>query len=105
MNEGTAPYEHQPHPDYQQAYAGPQHARQPAPQAWPKHPIAHHVWRNLFRYCFLAVQAVFLVWLITGLGKGVPTWLIIGLWVTVDVILGIGCIIVLFGRHHPGAHR
>lgn len=67
MNEGTASYEHQPYPDYRQAYAGPQYARQPAPQTRPKHRIARHVWRNFFRYFFFAVQAIFLIWLITGL--------------------------------------
>lgn len=76
-----------------------------------KHPIARHIWRNFFRYFFFAVQAIFLIWLMGGLndaadaGKGIAVGLIIGLWVAVDVILGIGRIVVLLGRRYTGAHR
>jgi hypothetical protein len=38
-------------------------------------------------------------------GKGIAVGLIIGLWVAVDVILGIGRIVVLLGRRYSGAHR
>jgi hypothetical protein len=152
MNESTTPYEHQPYPDYRQPYPGSQYAQQPEPPTRPKHRIARHIWRNFFRYFFFAVQAIFLIWLISGLastsgsgadahaqalhycagngwsplfksysdcvthygnglnaasdiGKGVATGLIIGLWVAVDVILGISRIVVLLGRRHSGTHR
>jgi hypothetical protein len=93
---------------WQQSYPGPQPAQQPEPRR--RHPIARHFWRNFFRYFFFAVQAIFLIWLISGLastdaGKGIAVGLIIGLWVAVDVILGIGRIVVLFGRRYSGAHR
>lgn len=69
--------------------------------------------RHIFRWFFLAVQALFLVWIIAGvsnsadncdgkvgdaldacqagtaIGAGIGVGLIIGLWVAVDVILGI----------------
>jgi len=73
--------------------------------------VAGHVWRHLFLYFFLAVQALFLIWIVGGnvsaageaaqyadqvsrdaaaVGTAIGTGLIIGLWATVDVILGIG---------------
>jgi len=72
-----------------------------------QHPVGRHIRRNFFRYFFIAfffaVQAIFLIWLIAG--KGIATGLIIGLWVAVDVILGIGRIVVVFGGRYTGAHR
>ena len=69
--------------------------------------------RHIFRWVFLAIQVLFLIWIITGIsgasdncegevgqaleacqagttvGAGIGVALIIGLWVAVDVILGI----------------
>jgi hypothetical protein len=74
--------------------------------------------RHLFRWFFLVVQVLFLVWIIAGaggnsdncagkvgdalnackagtaVGTGIGVALIIGLWVAVDVILGITYLIV-----------
>lgn len=73
--------------------------------------------RHIFRWVFLAVQALFLIWIITGVnsvssgkcdpqmthaactaakqvGGGIGVALIIGLWVAVDIILGITYLIV-----------
>jgi hypothetical protein len=41
----------------------------------------------------------------SDVGKSIGAGLIIGLWVAVDIILGIGRIVVLLGRRHSGAHR
>lgn len=72
--------------------------------------------RRVFRWIFLAVQVLFLIWIITGatsashascdpnlsqqactaakqVGGGIGVFLIIFLWVAVDVILGIGYLI------------
>jgi hypothetical protein len=73
--------------------------------------------KRIFMWFFLAVQALFLIWLITGLvktgnqhavgsaavaGKDIGTTigvgLVIGLWVAVDVILGVSRLIVLTAR-------
>lgn len=67
--------------------------------------------RRIFRWVFLAIQALFLIWIITGLnssepgcgpnlsaeacqaaqgiGAGIAIALIVGLWIAVDLILGI----------------
>lgn len=67
--------------------------------------------RHIFRWVFLAIQVLFLVWIITGvtaegpacapnlsaeacqaaqgIGTGIGVALIIGLWIAVDLILGI----------------
>jgi hypothetical protein len=74
--------------------------------------------RHIFRWVFLAVQALFLIWIIAGgsgaadncdgkvgdalsacqagtaVGAGIGIALIIGLWVAVDIILGITYLIV-----------
>jgi hypothetical protein len=74
--------------------------------------------RHIFRWVFLAIQAIFLIWIITGgssaadncdgkvgdaleacqagtaVGAGIGIMLIIVLWVAVDVILGITYLIV-----------
>lgn len=72
--------------------------------------------RHIFRWFFLAVQALFVVWLIAGTtsaansasnscgntqlchdsaaaGAGIGAMLIIVLWVAADVILGVGYLI------------
>lgn len=71
--------------------------------------------RHIFRWVFLAVNVLFLVWLIAGVGSvdttppaganaeafeagtaigaGVGAMMIIFLWVSVDVILGIGYLV------------
>ena len=98
--------------------------------------------RRVFMWTFLAIQALFLVWVIWGMaqgtgpshaevaqqclhggwqglfksqqdcmvhyangltqagdiGKGIGLALVIGLWVAVDVILGIGRLVVVFAR-------
>jgi hypothetical protein len=74
--------------------------------------------RHVFRWVFLAIQVLFLVWIIAGasgnsdncagevgdaldacqagtaVGTGIGIALIIGLWVAVDIILGITYLIV-----------
>jgi hypothetical protein len=74
--------------------------------------------RHIFRWVFLAIQALFLIWIISGgasasnncdgktgdalsacqagtaVGAGIGIVLIIVLWVAVDVILGITYLIV-----------
>ena len=77
--------------------------------------------RRIFMWFFLAVQAIFIAWLVSGIvsvshgtcdpsltanactatkeiGGGIGAALIIGLWVAVDVILGIGRLILMFAR-------
>ncbi len=75
--------------------------------------------RRIFPWIFLAVQVVFLIWIITGIsgaansipascvnqadvdlctsasqaGAGIGFFLIVGLWVAVDFILGVGYLI------------
>jgi hypothetical protein len=66
--------------------------------------------RHIFRWVFLAIQALFLIWIITGasaaaescppgqedacaVGGGIGVIMIIFLWMAVDVILGIGYLI------------
>ena len=73
--------------------------------------------RCIFPWIFLAIQIFFIIWLVTGIsgandncvgevgqaletcqagtavGAGIGAFLIIGLWVAVDVILGIGYLI------------
>lgn len=72
--------------------------------------------RRIFRWIFLAIQALFLVWIITGghaaasshcdpnlsaqactaarqVGGGIGVLLIVFLWLAVDVILGVGYLI------------
>lgn len=75
--------------------------------------------RRVFLWSFLAVQIVYIVWLVTGLvsaagtsantaaeaaGKDIGTTigaaLIIGLWIATDVILGIGRWVYLTARKH-----
>lgn len=114
--------------------------------------IRRHIWAHFFTYCFLAVQAIFLIWVIGGaasgsgngadahaeavkfcanggwqylyhsqaecvtqygntltgagdIGTGIGVGIIIAFWVAVDVILGIGRIVVVLGRRHKGGHR
>lgn len=107
--------------------------------------VLPHKRRRVFMWFFLAVQALFLVWLVVGLatahpgpttaqvaqfcgngqwqgvftsyhdcvvhganglraageiGTGIGAALIIGLWVAVDVILGIGRLVVVLARRH-----
>ena len=77
--------------------------------------------RRIFMWFFLAVQGIFIAWLVSGIvsvshgtcdpsltanactatkeiGGGIGAALIIGLWVAADVILGIGRLIVVFAR-------
>ncbi|GAB3191617.1 hypothetical protein GCM10027261_02010 [Geodermatophilus arenarius] len=73
--------------------------------------------RHVFRWVFLAIQALFLIWIIggassaadncdgqvgdaltacqagTAVGAGIGVMVIVFLWVAVDVILGIGYLI------------
>ena len=81
--------------------------------------IGSHIRRNLFVYFFMAVQVLFLVWIITAghsaandihhtasngdraakeVGTTIGIGLVVGLWVATDVILGIGRFVVLFSR-------
>jgi uncharacterized membrane protein len=77
--------------------------------------------RRIFPWVFLAIQAIFLIWIITGVsssggtkdcgtltaqqcadaahvGTGIGVALIIGLWVAVDIILGITYLILRLSR-------
>jgi len=117
-------------------YAGQQPPGGPPPKPRKKR-------KRIFMWFFLAVQALFLIWIITGLatvhtapttsdvanlcgngqwqglftsykdcvvhganglndagtiGKGIGLALVIGLWVAVDIILGIGRLVVVFSR-------
>jgi hypothetical protein len=77
--------------------------------------------KRIFMWFFLAVQAIFIAWLVSGIasvshgacdpsltanactatkeiGGGIGAALVIGLWVAADVILGIGRLIVVFAR-------
>lgn len=87
----------------------------PQQEAAPKTARKHHRW---FLWFFLAVQALFIAWMITGfvgnwggmttgneasqfgaqVGTTIGAGLMFGLWVGVDVILGIGRLIVLTSR-------
>jgi len=97
-----------------------------------------HVWSHLFLYFFLAVQVIFLVWIIAGvhgapsipahcldshgdvditrgddcaaaaggqIGTGIGAGLVFGFWVGVDIILGIGRMIVVFTRRKPASSK
>lgn len=127
-NGGTVPSE---------TYLYPKDYPPPGPQPKPKRR------KRVFMWFFLAVQVIFLVWLITGIagtghsgadahaqavlycarnsfgyssraacitqygntlnaasdaGKGIGAGLIVALWVAVDIILGIGRIVVVLAR-------
>jgi hypothetical protein len=80
-------------------------------------PTATRKKRHVFRWVFLAIQALFLIWIISGtssaadncdgqvgqaldacqagtaIGAGIGVMVVIFLWVAVDVILGIGYLI------------
>lgn len=81
--------------------------------------------KRVFLWFFLAVQALFLIWLVTGInsvassagencgtldaktcadataiGGGIGAMLIIGLWVAVDFILGISYLIKVAATRH-----
>ncbi|WP_139220517.1 hypothetical protein [Trujillonella endophytica] len=82
----------------------------------PEQPVKKQ--RHIFRWVFLAIQALFLIWIISGVGDaadncdgevgqaldmcqagtavgaGIGVALVIFLWVAVDVILGITYLIV-----------
>ena len=81
--------------------------------------------RRVFLWVFLAIQVIFLVWLIVGIssvahshdctgltpaectsakqvGGTIGAGLVVALWVATDVILGIGRFIVLTARHNRG---
>src|ERR1700761_8401369 len=92
-------------PGYEQGQSGYGHQQAPSPQKPRKR-------RRIFLWFFLAVQAIFLIWIIAGAqanhcsaqgsvsangactaGTAIGVVLIIGLWVAVDVILGISYII------------
>lgn len=66
--------------------------------------------RRIFRWVFLAIQVLFLIWIITGVngvaddcppgqedacavGGGIGVIVIIFIWMAVDVILGVGYLI------------
>jgi hypothetical protein len=73
--------------------------------------------RHVFRWVFLAIQALFLIWIISGassaadncdgevgqaleacqagtaVGAGIGVFMIVFLWLAVDVILGVGYLI------------
>ena len=73
--------------------------------------------RHVFRWVFLAIQALFLIWIVSGVsgasdncagrtgqalescqagtavGAGIGVFMIVFLWVAVDVILGVGYLI------------
>lgn len=60
-------YRRQTYPPQQWQPGQPAYTPVAAPAPLPaKHRIAHHIWRNFFRYCFFAVQAIFLIWLISA---------------------------------------
>lgn len=99
---GTQPQEP---PGYEQGPSGYGHRQAPPPQKPRKR-------RRIFLWFFLAVQVIFLIWIIAGAqanhcnaqgsasangactaGTAIGVGLIIGLWVAVDVILGISYII------------
>lgn len=84
-------------------------------------PVLRHFYRHLFLYTFLAIQVLFLVWIISAgagaahdinttadnttraakeAGTGIGIALVIGLWVAVDVILGVGRLVVVTSRRH-----
>ena len=93
---------------------GPQ---QIAPKPPPKKPKGLFR-RHLFLWFFLAVQALFIAWLVVGIsgnagimthgseaaqagaeiGTTIGAGLIFGVWVGVDVILGVGRLIVVTSR-------
>jgi len=73
--------------------------------------------KRVFWWLFLAIQILFVIWLVTGLvktgqtqavgsaavagkdiGRTIGAGLIIGLWVAVDVILGVGRLIYITAR-------
>ena len=70
--------------------------------------------RHLFLWFFLVVQVIFIAWLIVGItgnasalhttagqvGTTIGAGLVFGLWVGVDVILGVGRLIVVTSRRH-----
>ena len=74
--------------------SAPGMSAQPAPRQKKK--------PRIFLWFFLAVQLLFVIWIISGissanptndaeaLGTGIGVALVIGLWAAVDVILGIG---------------
>jgi hypothetical protein len=94
--------------------------QQPYPQAWPpQQPYAQPAprrRRRVFPWVFLGIQALFVIWVITGVASGhsaavnchdqylthaqcasaanagtaIGAGLIVAFWVAVDVILGIG---------------
>ncbi len=95
---------------------GPQGSSPYQGQEWQGEPAAvkKKKKKRLFLWFFLAIQAIFIIWIITGInassndtstcgslsakacqdahnaGAGIGVFLIIVLWVLVDIILGIG---------------
>lgn len=91
---------------------------QPYPQYQPPLPPAPRKRRHVFRWFFLAVQALFVIWIIggvnsaadncdgevgaaldacqdaTAVGAGIGVGMIIFVWAAIDVILGITYLIV-----------
>ena len=100
--------------DYQQQQQHPVAGQPAAPVA----PVKKK--KRIFMWVFLAVQALFLIWIISGIagtsnsscqgldqksceaatavGAGIGVALIIGLWIAVDFILGVSYLIVRAAR-------
>lgn len=119
-----APIQPYPQPPYQQAYGEQAYAPQPyaqqpygqpyPPQAQPFAVPPTRKRRRIFLWFFLAIQALFLIWIIAGIGSasgdpsdcgslsketcnnaeavgtGIGVVLVVGLWMVVDFLLGVG---------------
>lgn len=93
---------------------------EPAPTAQPSRPKKK---RRIFMWVFLAIQVLFIVWLIgggisasdtsdcvgvnadaceagTAIGTGIGIALILGLWCIVDLLLGVGYAVYRLARRN-----
>lgn len=114
------PYpQYQPYPPYQPQGQPPQPGAQ-APYPYPVQPPQKR--RHVFRWFFIAVQVIFLIWIIAGAhaghtsttdcgtlsvadcqsakdaGTAIGVGIIIAFWIGIDIVLGIIRICVLLGR-------